>query len=136
VLNPGIRGKVSIMVSAARLADRMGNPGMPVFSTPAMVQAMEKAATFSVKPFLEPGQGTVGVSLQIRHLAATPVGMGVRCETELIEVDGRRLVFRVDAFDELEKIGEGIHERFIVDLPRFLDRVEGKAARRVANRRS
>ena len=80
----------------------------------------------SVQPCLEPGQGTVGTLLNVKHLAATPVGMEVRCETKLIEVDRKRLVFEVKAFDACGLIGEGAHERFIVDNQRFMQKAESK----------
>ena len=87
---------------------------------------MEQAAHDSLLPYLEAGQGSVGTRLDVRHLAATPLGMEVRAESELVEIDRRRLVFRVEAFDEKEKIGEGTHERFIIDTAKFMARTADK----------
>ena len=91
-----------------------------------MIGQMEQTAHAAVLPFLEPGQTTVGTLVNIKHLAATPVGMTVRFHAELIEIDRRRLVFKVEAWDEVEKVGEGMHERFIIDAARFIGRLEEK----------
>ncbi len=89
-----------------------------------MIALMENAAWRAVADFLEEGYVSVGTRVDVRHLAATPIGQRVRATAELVEVDGRRLVFRVEAYDEEKKIGEGIHERFIVHLQRFLERLK------------
>ena len=106
----------------------VGSGALEVFATPAMVALMEKAALESVQPYLEEGQGTVGTRLEISHLAATPVGLTVRAESELVEVDKRRLVFIVTAWAGDEKVGEGTHQRFIVNNESFL-------AKALANRK-
>ena len=87
---------------------------------------MENAALLSVRPYLEEGSDTVGTLLNVKHLAATPVGMTVRAEAELIEIDRRRLVFSVKAWDEVELVGEGTHERFIVDMEKFTNKCNSK----------
>lgn len=97
-----------------------------VYATPCMIALVEKTAWESVAGNLEEGQGTVGTRLDVSHVSATPVGMKVWCETELIEIDGRRLVFAVKAYDEAGLIGEGTHERFIVWNERFQQKAEGK----------
>ena len=94
-----------------------------------MIALSEKTALTSIMPYLEEGQSTVGTKIDIAHIAATPVGMKVTCETELIEIDRRRLVFSVNVYDEIEKIAEGTHERFIVDNEKFISKAYGKADR-------
>jgi len=98
----------------------------PVLSTPYLVSLMETTAHAAVIPFLEPGQSGVGAMVHIRHLAATPVGMQVRIRVELMEVQGRKLLFKVEAWDEVEKIAEGEHERFIIHWERFMKGVTKK----------
>jgi fluoroacetyl-CoA thioesterase len=98
-----------------------------VFSTPRMIGEMEHCAHEAIAPFLEAGWGSVGLRVNITHLAATPVGMTVRVRAEVIAVDGRRLVFKVEAWDEAEKIGEGEHERFIINREKFAGRMAQKA---------
>ena len=122
----GIKGHQEIIVTKEITAKSMGSGAIDVYGTPAMILLMEETAQQSVAPHLDAGQGTVGTELNIKHLAATPVGMKVWCDTELIEVDGRRLVFRTEAFDECGKIGEGTHERFIVDTEKFQQKTDSK----------
>jgi len=97
-----------------------------VLATPEMIRLMERAAVAAVDHLLPDGYRTVGVEVDVRHLAATPVGMRVRVQAELVAVEGRKLTFHVEAFDEVEKIGEGAHWRVIIDLERFKERVEAK----------
>jgi fluoroacetyl-CoA thioesterase len=99
----------------------------PVFSTPVMVMVMENAALNAIKAYLDPGESAVGTRVDIKHLAATPVGMHVTGEAEVTHVDGRRIEFNVSARDEKELIGEGTHERMIVDVARLAKRLEAKA---------
>jgi fluoroacetyl-CoA thioesterase len=125
-IQPGLRGEVSLVVGEEHTAARFGAGGVRVLGTPMMIGLMENAAFSALQPLLPEGQSSVGTRVDIRHLAATPVGMKVTATAELIEVDGRRLLFRVEARDERELIGEGQHERFIIVLDRFLARVEEK----------
>lgn len=100
----------------------------PVFATPRMISFMERTAHQAVLPYLNEGQTTVGTLVNVRHLGATPVGMQVRFRAELVEIDRRRLRFKVEAWDAVEKIGEGEHERFIIDRDRFDERLAQKQA--------
>ncbi|TAM87720.1 thioesterase [bacterium] len=109
-------------------AAQAGNPGVEVLSTPMLLQIIEQAASQCIAPCLDEGQVTVGASVDIQHLAATPVGMIVRAEAEIVMIEGRRVTFAVTAFDEREKIAEGTHERVIVDRTAFLERVAEKQA--------
>lgn len=122
----GIKNRIKKTVSNALTAKAMGSGRLDVFATPAMVAMMEEAAHTSVEAELEEGQGTVGTSMTVSHLAATPVGMEVTCESELIEVDGRKLVFEIKAMDEAGLIGEAKHERFIIDSEKFLAKTKAK----------
>ena len=125
-METGICGVQTIVVTEQQTAKHLGSGELAVFATPCMIALMENTAYKSVQPCLEPGQGTVGTLLNVKHLAATPVGMEVRCETRLIEIDRKRLVFEVKAFDACGLIGEGVHERFIVDNQRFMQKAESK----------
>jgi len=97
-----------------------------VLGTPWMILHMEITARNAVKPFLLDGQDTVGTQVNVKHLAATPLGMQTRFYAEVLAVDGQRILFKVEAFDEKEKIGEGTHERFIVDVARFATKLQAK----------
>ena len=129
ILKPGMRAQKSQTVTDASTAYAIGSGGLPVFSTPSMITFMEVTSVLAVDPFLPKGWSTVGTSLDVKHLAATPVGMEVRCEAELLEVDGRRLNFKVEVFDALDKIGEGTHGRFIVENERFMQKVKEKMSK-------
>ncbi|GAC1390989.1 MAG: thioesterase family protein [Ktedonobacteraceae bacterium] len=122
-LTPGMRAEVTTTVVHENTAASVGAGGVEVFGTPMMIALMENASWQAVVNGLDEGQVTVGTVVDVRHLAATPLGQKVRAEAELIEVDGRRLVFKVEAYDERRKIGEGRHERAIVHLERFLSRL-------------
>ena len=126
-LTPGIKGSASCVVGPEDTAKALGSGAVDVFSTPKLVALMEKAALLSVRDYLDEGMDTVGTHLDISHSAATPVGMTGRAESELIEVDRRRLVFSVKAWDETELVGEGTHERFIIDRDKFLAKCSSKA---------
>ena len=126
-LTPGIKGSASCVVGPEDTAKALGSGAVDVFSTPKLVALMGKAALLSVRDYLDEGMDTVGTHLDISHNAATPVGMTVRAESELIEVDRRRLVFSVKAWDETELVGEGTHERFIIDRDKFLAKCSSKA---------
>ena len=127
MLQPGIKNQNEETVTEALTAGKMGSGLLPVYATPALIALIEKTAWESVAGELEDGQGTVGTKLDIAHTSATPVGMKVRCETELKEVDRRRLVFAAEVYDEAGKIAEGTHERFIVDNERFKEKAYGKS---------
>jgi fluoroacetyl-CoA thioesterase len=126
-LKPGLRGTSTVVVAEENTAAHFGAGGVHVFGTPMMIGLMENAAFSAIQPLLPEGQSSVGTRVNVTHLAATPIGMTVTATAELIEVDGRRLVFRVEARDEKELIGEGQHERFIITLDRFLSRIAEKA---------
>ncbi|HZR43938.1 MAG TPA: thioesterase family protein [Ktedonobacteraceae bacterium] len=123
-LTPGMRGEVSTTVVHENTAAAVGAGGVEVFGTPMMIALMENAAWRAVVDALDEGYVTVGTLVNVQHLAATPIGQQVRALAELIEIDGRRLVFRVEAYDEQQKIGEGQHERFVVNLERFLGKIK------------
>lgn len=126
-LRPGATAEVSLTVDAARSADAMGNHGVHVLATPFLVGLLENAAAAVLQPHLPAGGGTVGTMVEMRHLAATPVGMKVRAHATLVETDGKRFLFAVEAWDEKEKIAEGRHERFVVpDMQKFLARAMKK----------
>ena len=125
----GLIGEREIRVEAAQTARHLGSGNVSVLATPEMIRLMEGAAVSAVDPLLPEGYSTVGIQVQVNHLAATPPGMRVRARAELLEVDGRKLTFRVQAFDEVEQVGEGTHQRMIVDLARFKQRVEAKLTR-------
>lgn len=122
----GTLGESKTTVTEKNTAIAYGSGGVAVFATPAMIGLMENAALNSVQPLLPEGMTTVGINLKVNHTAATPLGMQVVAKAELIEVDGKRLVFKVEAFDDLDKIGEGTHERFIIDLEKFMKKNEEK----------
>ena len=126
MLTTGIKGNLERIVTEEYTAKAMGSGELPVFATPAVVALAEECAWKSVAPELEEGQGTVGTRMELSHLAATPLGMAVRCETQLVEIDRRKLVFSIEVFDEADKVAEGRHERFIVDNAKFLGKAEGK----------
>ena len=128
MLETGIQGRAEVVVSEQNTAASMGSGNLDVFATPYMIALMEEASQRSVAPFLEEGQSTVGTRLCVSHDAATPLGMKVWAESLLTEIDGRRLVFEVRAFDECGPIGQGTHERFIIRQQRFLEKVEAKKA--------
>ncbi len=125
-LAPGLTGQASVTVTADLTAAALGSGNVSVFSTPALVALMEGSAVAALEGHLADGQTSVGTRLDVRHLAATPVGMTVRAVATLTEVDGRRLVFVVEAHDDAEQVGAGTHERFVVDRARFEARVVAK----------
>lgn len=125
-LVPGIVGHAELFVREENTAQHLGSGNVAVLATPEMVRLMEKAAVAAVDHLLPDGYRTVGVEISVRHLAATPVGMKVRAQAELIAIEGRKLTFRVEAFDELEKVGEGEHKRVIIDVEKFGERIEAK----------
>jgi len=126
-LKPGLKGKAELVVAEQHLASAVGSGLVPAFSTPMLIALLENAAVDALRPVLTEGQTSVGTRLDVRHLAPTPPGMRVRAHAELTKVDGRILTFSVWAEDEREKIGEGLHERAIIDRARFDKRVREKA---------
>lgn len=122
----GLKGKQEQVVSDELTAAHVGSGLAPVFATPMMVALMEQTCAESVTPFLQEGESTVGTHIDISHCSATPVGLKVWCESELVEVDRRRLTFAVKAYDEAGLIGEGRHERFVIDNAKFMAKVNGK----------
>lgn len=126
MLEVGIKGRIEQTVVYELTADYIGSGMVKVFATPMMIAMMEKTCRLSVAPYLEPGDGTVGTHVNVSHCAATPEGMKVWCDSELIEVDRRRLVFKVAAYDERGLIGEGTHERFIINNEKFQKKTDSK----------
>ena len=119
----GVKGKQEEMVAFENTDARYGSGMVEVYATPAMVALMEKTCLTSVLSHLPEGFGTVGIKLDISHSKATPVGMKVTCESTLAEVDRRRLVFDVLAYDEKGEIGRGRHERFVIDTKKFMEKL-------------
>ena len=126
MLQTGIKGSIELTVTPDKCAGAVGSGELDVFATPAMIALIEETCWRSVAPYLEPGEGTVGTALNVRHLSATPVGLTVRCETELTLVDRRRLVFEVKVYDPFGLVGEGTHERFVIQVEKFLKKVNEK----------
>lgn len=125
-LNTGITGRQETLVTEENSAKAVGSGTLLVFATPAMIALVEETCWKSVAPFLGAGEGTVGTKLDVAHISATPLKMKVWCESELTEVDRRRLVFRVNVYDEKGKIGEGTHERFVIDTEKFMAKAQSK----------
>jgi fluoroacetyl-CoA thioesterase len=125
-LRPGLTGSAEIVVGTRDTAPHVGSGKIGVLATPIMVNLMEAAALQAVERFMPAGYQTVGTHLDVKHFAATPVGLRVRAFAELTEVNGRSLVFRIHADDEREPIGEGIHERLIINVERFDARMQRK----------
>jgi predicted thioesterase len=126
MLKQGLLGKEQTIVCHSNSAVAMGSGSLEVFSTPSMIALMENAAASSVRPHLEPGKTTVGISIDAKHISATPLGMAVFCESCLTEIDGKRLVFKITAFDSNGEIGSARHERMIVDAKRFMEKAASK----------
>ena len=118
----GIKNELTSIVKESDTAISVGSGDLPVYATPAMIALMEKACATSLHGYLPDDSTTVGVSINIKHLAATPLNMKVKVTCELIRIDKRKLVFNIIAFDEKEKIGEGLHERFIIKKESFLEK--------------
>jgi predicted thioesterase len=127
-LKPGLRAEKTETVTSENTAEAWGSGGLPVYATPAMIALMEGAAVAAVQDWLPQGFSTVGTELNVKHLSASPLGIEIRAAGELIEIDGRRLCFKVEAHDQAGKIGEGFHERFIIENERFLKKTREKSA--------
>lgn len=135
VMQPGLKGSTEIMVGTRDTAPHVGSGKIKVLATPVLVMLLEEAALHAVEGLLPAGHQTVGTRLDISHTAATPVGMRVTAYAEVIKVEGRKLTFRIWADDAIERIGEGIHERIIVNVERFDKRTQDKAASAVSIKR-
>lgn len=128
MLQPGLSQELTFSVTPELTAKAVGSGTLEVLATPILIARMEQAAWTAVSPALEAGSGTVGTLMNVKHLSPTPVGMSVTCRAELTEVEGRRLVFRVTAWDAAGPVGEGVHERAVIQNDRFLDKAAKKAA--------
>lgn len=126
MLETGIKGCKKTTVNTENTAKAMASGTLDVFATPAMIALIEATASESVAPFLDEGSSTVGTHLDVAHSAASPIGIEVICETELVEVDRRRLVFKAVVKDAVGEIGSGTHERFIVDNAKFMAKAQSK----------
>ncbi len=125
-LKPGLRGTAELVVTEAHTAPRVGSGKVHVLATPVMINLIEAAALEAVEHLLPAGHQSLGTVLDIRHIAATPVGMRIRATAEVVSVEKRTIVFRVEAHDERELIGDGRHERVVVNVARFDERVQKK----------
>jgi len=125
-IKPGLVGEQTVTVTLDLTAKHLGSGSIAVYATPAMIALMEYAAVAALDPLLAEGQSSVGVEIAVKHLAATPLGHQVKARAEVTAVDRRRVSFRVQAWDEQELIGEGTHTRVVIDVARFMGRVEGK----------
>ena len=126
----GTKATFTLRVLPEHLANQFKDAMLPqVLATPFMILMMENAALNAIRPYLEPGESAVGTAIDVRHLAATPVGHTVRAEAEVIKIDGKRIEFRVSARDEVEEIGSGTHQRMLIDLRSFNDRLALKGKR-------
>lgn len=122
-MEAGIKNEKSIVVTDEVTASKVGSGLLPVYATPSMIALMEGTCAESVQPYLAEGEGTVGVAVDIKHIAATPVGMTVRCESLLKEVNGKKLVFEMNVYDEKGLVGTGIHKRAIINNEAFMARL-------------
>ena len=122
----GIKGREEAVVLPELTAKHIGSGTVPVLATPMMIALMEKTCRLSVKPYLEEGQETVGTHVDVSHNSATPEGMTVWCESEVVEIDRRKITFKVVVYDKDGIVGQGTHERFIIDENRFRDKMEQK----------
>jgi fluoroacetyl-CoA thioesterase len=124
----GARGTFELVVAADHLANRFKDATLPaVLATPVMIMAMENAALNAIKPYLDPGQSALGTRIDVAHLAATPIGRKVTGQAEVTAVEGRRIQFEVQAFEGSEQIGAGTHQRTLIDMKRFNERLKDKA---------
>ena len=125
-LKVGLTGAADLLVAEAHTAPHVGSGSVHVLATPVMVNLMEAAALAAAERYLAPGHQSLGIQLDVRHIAATPVGMRVHARAELTAIEGRNLRFKVEAHDERELIGDGTHVRVIVNVARFDQRVQAK----------
>ena len=125
-LATGLVAEITHTVTESDTAAKLGSGLVPVYGTPALVGLMEAAAVKALDGCLPEHQTTVGGRIDVRHLAATPIGMAVRARAELTAIEGRKLTFQIEAWDEAEKIGEALHERFVIDTEKFIARAQAK----------
>jgi fluoroacetyl-CoA thioesterase len=125
-LKIGLTGSADLLIGAEHTAPRVGSGRVAVLATPVMINVIEAAALAAVEDLLPSGHQSLGIHLDVRHFAATPVGMRVRATAELTAIDGRTLSFRVEASDDRESIGDGLHQRVVVNVARFDERVQRK----------
>lgn len=125
----GIKHTVTETVTAEKTAANVGSGLLPVYATPAMIALMEKCASECVAPYIDDGKSSVGTMLNVKHFSASPIGMRITCTATLTEIDGRRLAFFLEASDETGIIGEGTHERFVIDVERFMAKCQNKLAK-------
>jgi fluoroacetyl-CoA thioesterase len=129
-LSAGLKGSAELVVGEEHTAPSIGSGRIHVLATPVMINLIEAAALSAVEHLLPAGHQSLGTHLDVRHIAATPVGMKASATAELVKVEGRTLSFRVEARDEIDLIGDGIHERVVVNVERFDQRVQRKVAAR------
>lgn len=122
-LQSGIKNEKSVVVTEELTASKVGSGLLPVYATPSMIALMENTCADCVQPYMQEGDGTVGTSVDIKHVSATPVGKTVRCECTLTEVNGKKLVFEVNAYDDKGLIGTGTHKRAIINNEAFMARL-------------
>jgi fluoroacetyl-CoA thioesterase len=127
-LKPGLKGSAELVVGEEHTAPRVGSGRVRVLATPVMINLIEAAALAAIEHLLPAGYQSLGTRLDVRHFAATPVGMRVQAEVEVVKVEGRSVAFRVAVNDEKEPIGDGTHERMVVNVSRFDVRVQDKVA--------
>ena len=129
MIEVGLRSSKTTIVTTETTAEHMLSGQLPVYATPSLIAFVEYTCEESVRPYLDYGFGTVGTLVDIRHLAASPIGAHIRCESELIEIDRKRLVFTVRVYDDFELVGEGRHERFIISNGRFMAKIDDKLSK-------
>jgi predicted thioesterase len=126
IIQPGLAGEAGLVVSEEHTAPRVGSGKVHVLATPVMINLIEAAALAAIEHLLPPGYQSLGTVLNVRHIAATPVGMRVRAAVEVVDVQQRTIVFRVEVRDEKDLVGDGMHERVVVNVEKFAQRVQDK----------
>ncbi|MGE5628205.1 MAG: thioesterase family protein [Solirubrobacterales bacterium] len=125
MIKEGLQAVNEIIVTENDTASKLGSGDLDVFATPSMIALMENTSKKVVEEMLPKGYSTVGIEVSIKHIKATPLGMKVKCQAVLEKVDGKKLTFNVEAWDEKGKIGEGTHERFIINIESFMNKIKG-----------
>lgn len=128
MLQVGLKGKKTVVVTTENTAERMLSGLLPVYATPSLIAFMEYTCSETVRPFLDAGMSTVGTLVNIKHTSASPVGSTITCECELAQIDGRKLIFNVIVHDDFGPVGEGVHERFVINNDKFMSKVAEKQA--------